>query len=333
MSAGPATRPLGRTRPKGADFRRLAARLPRAPRIMRGAPRGYQLDLAKFFPRVPWYQLRGFCVGWTGAKNQSAVARIPYTVTAGGTIVPAGPDAAPTATDARSSPLYAYDISRIQAKAEGIDLGGATGPAGDGSIVSCFLHACVTDGWVPWSAYPSDPQYEQPHRNGSVPPAEVVQQGRLRPCKAALFADFDHALEALDGGYPLDLGTDIPQGFLRPDARGWVTLSGPVVGGHSYGLAGYHRAENWGLLSNNWPDWGIPCSDPIWADRFGFTYAADEAAALGGSSNFALVRLDALASYFTPARMRSGASEVGVISGVGGFGGPLLMDYSGFMAP
>lgn len=61
----------------------------------------------------------------------------------------------------------------------------------------------------------------------------------------------------LSGSGTVVVGTDWTADMMRPDTRGIITSSGPVVGGHAYLITGYHRARGMFRLLNSWgSDWG-----------------------------------------------------------------------------
>jgi hypothetical protein len=254
------------------------------------------------------------CVGWTLAMCQTMIRSIPWRVARDGTVLPADPAAPPQYPADPCSPLYAYDVSRIEAAAEGIDMGHDPGPGGDGSIVSCALKASETWGTALWSEDPADPEHEQSHRNGTRPTDAQARAAMTRKCTIGLCQDLQHGLELLGSlGIPLDVGAPIPEGFLHADARGFVDLSGPVVGGHSFGIYGYDYDKDIIIYGNNWEDWG-------WRDP----------AAPGGYSNMAYGSLSEALRWFAPARLRTGECEVGAVHVVAGFDQPLVdIDFAG----
>jgi hypothetical protein len=282
------------------DWAKIEDMMPRAPRPLRGAVPDVSPLIENFDPRIPWYQQRGFCVGWTAAMLGMIISKIPPGATS---------DTPPLPTH-RFSPIFSYDVSRMEARDEGINLG-----FGDGSIVSAALKAAAKYGFCLWETDPSDPQYEGPHKNGTVPDRKAFDEAKLHIGGYALCDDFEHGLELVGAGIPVNLGTNIPQGFMRTDAKGWITLRGMTVGGHSYRLMGFNKKEDWGLLGNNWPTWGR-------------RHQGDESYMhMQYYDNLAYVSLTDLAALCSNSRVRSGAVEIGAINKVAGFG-PLLMDFT-----
>lgn len=67
---------------------------------------------------------------------------------------------------------------------------------------------------------------------------------------------FDHALAALEFS-PVMFGTDWTEGMFDPDARGFVTPSGKVEGGHEYLVYGRNMASRYLWCLNSWSNWGL----------------------------------------------------------------------------
>ncbi len=96
-----------------------------------------------------------------------------------------------------------------------------------------------------------------PNDNGSsgLGVAKAAQQlGKITAYTHAF--GLDHALAALTNG-PLLLGTNWHEAMFNPDAKGFVTVTGPVVGGHEYVLLGANTRDRYVTCLNSWsPSWG-----------------------------------------------------------------------------
>lgn len=99
---------------------------------------------------------------------------------------------------------------------------------------------------------------------GTWPPDDTGSDG-LDVCRAGVefgwIASYDHAfgidhlLGALMLG-PVMVGTDWHEAMFDPDARGRLTVAGPIVGGHEYTITA--KAGGWLRLINSWgPSWGV----------------------------------------------------------------------------
>jgi len=302
-------RPLGRVQATAKQWRALKATMVLAPRIKPPADQRRSPHLARFRPAVPWFQRRGFCVGWTGAIVAATTLNTPEN----------GTEDSPPARNPPIvlSPLFSYDISRMECLQEGIHLGNE-----DGSIVGCLIRGAGKMGKVLWSsdpAYgpggPDDNNMEERHPNDNKPEQADLTEGLTHVCMGAMCESFDHGLEMNKAGFSLDMGSSIPQGFMNTDTNGRFTWSGKEVGGHSYQLVEHDETSDTALIGNNWPQWGIR--------QTGLP------SQMQGYLNIAICSLTDLRAQFTPAKMRSGASEIGVISDVRGFSRPLIrLDFS-----
>jgi hypothetical protein len=297
-------RPLGRdTWVTVRHWDRLVASLPIAPHVMRGVVPTASPNVRRFHHRTFLDQRqRGFCVGANTCATIMTLLRIPPGATA---------DSQPLPT-VRLSFLYVYDISWVEAAAEGINLGRNPGPGGDGSIASCAMKGCHIHGVVLASDYPCGPQDIDNHRNGTVPPSSVEAVGREHLVEEFAIADsWDHGLELLGAGFPISLASDIPSGMMQTDAQGRFRMRGGIVGGHDYQFIDYDKSSDTAWIGQSWKGWGEHTTDPAYAEMFGVTM-------IGTCS------LADLASYFTPRLMSSGASEICVANRVKGWGPPII---------
>ena len=289
----PPNRPLGRdTDATLANWGPIVSMRPRIPNIFRGQAPRKSPRLRRFDPHIPYYQVRGFCVGYAIAKAGMILQRIPVGATGESEPLPFE----------ELNPIYSYDTSRIQCKKDGINLG-----SGDGSIVSCALKSIVVDGWVRKATYkPPGGREEQAHRNDSIPPAAAMKEGDEHLGVYGLCDTYQAAKELVGGGIPVDVGTPVTNGFMEADSKGFVTFGGGNVGGHSYLWVEYDEDENWALVSNSWPQWGIKTADPEWAH-------------LGGYWNMAYVKLTAWEKMLSDKNLASGYCEAGAVSTIQGW--------------
>ncbi len=132
---------------------------------------------------------RGYCVGFNWCGTVQTRLRIPQ-------------GASSTLGDplplVKLSPLYIYDVGRWACGEAGINLGW-----GDGIIGSIAAKGTQNRGLVLWDEYDSSPRAIDSHKNGTKPPSNVVESGKLHPVKDLAIAEsFDHALELIGGGFP-----------------------------------------------------------------------------------------------------------------------------------
>lgn len=101
--------------------------------------------------------------------------------------------------------------------------------------------------------------------DGEYPPDDTGSDG-LSVCKAlkarGLIGSYTHCfgladlLTALQSG-PVLVGTAWYDGMFKPGARGLVTISGAVVGGHEYVAEGVDAERREVVFANSWGDsWG-----------------------------------------------------------------------------
>lgn len=67
----------------------------------------------------------------------------------------------------------------------------------------------------------------------------------------------DEVKEWLINYGPLSVGTDWHESMFDPDSKGFLTVSGPMVGGHAYEIVAYNKAKNAFRVVNSWGrNWG-----------------------------------------------------------------------------
>jgi hypothetical protein len=294
-------RALGRdTDATVAHWDAIVASMPTAPRIFAaGAAPRKSPNVRRFhYDAYLDQRSKGYCVGFNACATVMTRLRIPA-------------DATETAGDPLPevilSPLATYDISRLQASAEGINLGN-----GDGSIGSCAARGLARLGCVDWATHPSPPSAIDSHRNNSPLPAADLAFGKLHLVRAfALAEDWEHGLELNAGGLPLAICSAIPQGMMQTDAKGFFRMRGGVVGGHCYQLIDHDQDQNLAWIGQSWANWGERNADPRYANRGGYTQVGT-------------CPLDELASWFSPRAMANGSSEIICVNTVEGFGPAIL---------
>ncbi|MBX6311967.1 MAG: hypothetical protein IRY99_03455 [Isosphaeraceae bacterium] len=281
-----APRPLGRnTAATVQNWDRIVAVTPIAPRIFGGEVPRKSPNIRRFYHASFLSQRsRGFCVGFNTAGTFMTLLRIP-------------PDATETTGEPLPlvplSPLYTYDISRLQARQDGIALG-----PGDGSIGSSAFRGSAQLGVVRLEDYPSTPADIDRHRNGTDPGDQVEALGRQHLLTAyAICESWEHGLEVVASGRPAALCSPIPSGMLRTDAQGRFRMSGGIVGGHCYQFLDFDMDQDLAWIAQAWEYWGEQTDDPHYAPMHHFT-------------QLGTCPLSELEKYFTPSAMSSGASEI-----------------------
>jgi len=280
--------------------------MPVAPRIFRDAGRPVPRkspDILRFhYSAFMDQRQKGYCVGFNSAGTVMTRLRIPDGATA-----TAGDPLAEVAL----SPLYMYDVSRMEAKAEGWDLG-----SGDGSIGSCAARGSMKSGVCTWDLDPADASSVDLHRNDTVPDQVSRGFGSSHLVKAIALADsWEHGLELNAAGLPLAICSDIPESMLDTDADGNFRMIGPVAGGHCYQLIDHDRDADVAVIGQCWARWGRETSDPAFSARGGYTQVGT-------------CPLSELAGWFGPAAMSSGASEMIAYNTVEGFDAPAILSYA-----
>jgi hypothetical protein len=99
---------------------------------------------------------------------------------------------------------------------------------------------------------------------GAYPPTDTGSDG-LDVCRAAVefgwITGYDHAfgIDHLLGSLmlgPVMVGTEWRDAMFNPDARGRLTVAGPVVGGHEYTITA--KSGKWLRILNSWGSgWGL----------------------------------------------------------------------------
>jgi hypothetical protein len=302
------TRALGRnTAATVRSWDRLVVGLPVAPRVMRGVIPDESPLIRRFYHSSFLSQRhRGTCVGHNTASVLMTRMRIP-------------PDATATTGEplplVRLSPLYTYDISRMEAQKEGINLGNNPGPQGDGSIGSCAIKASHDLGCVRLEDYDSSPQAIDNHRNGTIPPPQVQNTGKLHIVKEFAICDsFEHGLEMLGAGFTVNFCSDIPESMMHVDSKGFFRMRGNIAGGHCYSVLDYSKKLDLAWVPQAWEYWGEQTTNPAYSEMHGYT-------------QIGTCPLSELAKFFTPQLISNGSSEIYVANSVQGWQ-PAIIDYS-----
>ena len=277
MSDNP--RPLGR-----ADARPYIDEIKRsvrvAPRLFRGAIPSKSPGIRRFRNPRLHHQVRGTCVGQSGASVVETTIRTPDGF---------GPDTPPNpAIDI--SPLWVYQRARAwTAKSDRSIYNG------DGAIVTHALQAMLGDGFVGWGAWPCTEANERAYRDDRIPESALKAE-RFRPIgDARRLESFDQILEYLAGGYSVWIGVPWPSGAMNTRADGSFAWSGRSVGGHAVELIDYDKDLDRIWVANSWQGWG---------DSLGIGHTS----------------LRAMAATLSDRNLASGASEAVVVSNVDGWG-------------
>ena len=236
---------------------------------------------------------RGMCVGFNTAGVIMTRLRIPPGATE--TVGDPLPEVA-------LSPIFIYDLSRIEARSEGYLLG-----FGDGAIGSCAARGCARWGVCDWADDPANPAVIDSHQNDSRPPPEALTFGLSHHVKSfALCDSFEHALEMNAAGWPLAVCSEIPRSMLTTGLDGSFRMVGAAVGGHCYQFLDHDRDLDLAWIGQSWANWGEQSDDPKYADRDGYT-------------QIGTCPLSELGDWFSPMMMASGASEVICYNTIEGF--------------
>jgi len=301
-------RALGRnTAATVAAWDRLVASTPTAPRVFRSAGLvvpDHSPDIVRFFYLAFRSQRqRGICTG----ANTSSVIMVRLRIPDGATETTGDP-----LPEIGLSMLYAYDVGRMEAEAEGIRLGDTPGPRGDGGIGSCTMKAAHKYGVATLDVDSDDPTLIDSHRNGNIPSASARAFGVAHVVKDMAIADsWEAGLELNAAGFPLAICSDIPGSMMNCDASGFFRMRGGVVGGHCYQLIDHDKRSDRATIGQCWPQWGERSSDPKHANRGGFT-------------QLGTCPLSELEPWFSARAMANGSSEMCVANTVTGFQAPIL---------
>jgi hypothetical protein len=294
-------RALGRDTPATvAHWPAIVASMPVAPRIFGAAPVPRKSPDVRRFHYMAFkdQRSRGFCVGFNSNATVMTRLRIPDGAT---------PTTGEPLPEINLSALYMYDISRMEAAAEGFNLG-----RGDGGIGSCAAKGSQKNGVCLANLYPDAGQVVDSHVNNSRPDGGATAFGQLHPVKEIALADsWEHGLELNAGGMPLAICSDIPGSMMNCDASGAFRMRGGVVGGHCYQLIDHDQDRNLAWVGQCWARWGEQSADPAYAPRGGFT-------------QIGTCPLDELARWFSPNAMANGSSEIVAFNTVAGFAPPIL---------
>lgn len=232
--------PLGRdTEATVRAWDGIADAISPAPTLFRGPLPRRSPDLARF--RNPRFrnQVRGTCVGQSGAAMAETTIRTP------------------TSFDERTapnpaidlSPLWVYAIAREESRAQGIRLGG------EGAIVSHALLAVQKRGFVPWDAWPCTEANERAYRDGRIPQSALDAPKFMPIQDVRRLTGPDQVLEYLAGGYSVWIGVPWRGGMqTRPD--GSFSWGGRAAGGHAVELLGYDLDADRAWIGNSWSGWG-----------------------------------------------------------------------------
>lgn len=277
MSANP--RPLGRV-DASPHMEGIKAVLRVAPRLFRGPLPPKSPDIRRFRNPRLHHQVRGTCVGQSGASLCETTIRTP--------------DGFGDAT----RPNPAIDISPLWVYAKAREYTARTDRSiynGEGAIVSHALLAVKECGFVGWDAWPCTEANEASFRDGQIPGA-AISAPRLRPIgDARRLESWDQVREYLAGGYSVWIGVSWPNGAMDTDGQGRFAWTGRSVGGHAVELIDYDETTDRAWIANSWQGWG---------DGLG----------IGSTS------LRSIASVLSDRNLASGSSEAVVISNVDGWG-------------
>lgn len=233
--------PLGRdTEATVRGWEAIAVDVLPAPTIFRGPLPRRSPDLARF--RNPRFrnQVRGTCVGQSGAAMGETTIRTP-----------AGFDAQSEPNPAIDlSPLWVYAIAREFSREQGVRLGG------EGAIVSHALLAVQKRGFIAWDAWPGTEANERAYRDGRIPQA-ALDAPKLMPVQdVRRLTSADQILEYLASGYSVWLG--LPwRGGMQTRSDGSFDWGGRAVGGHAVELLGYDLDADRAWIGNSWSAWGL----------------------------------------------------------------------------
>lgn len=266
--------------------------IPVAPRLLRGDIPHKSIDLSLYRNMRYRNQVRGTCVGQSGAAMAETTVRTPSPLT----------ESSRPNEPIDFSPLWVYEVARAYSRAQGINLGG------DGAIVTHALLAVKASGFVRWDAWPGTPENERAYRDGRVPQSakdapKIKAVGDVR-----ILESWAQILEYLAGGYSVWIGIPWPEGATRTDAQGRFRLTGRSVGGHAVELMGYDQDADIAVIGNSWQDagWGG------WQGR----------------ANVGACSLSGLAKFLGDRSLSNGQSEACVVSEVEGDWAPRVRSWA-----
>lgn len=211
-----------------------------APSLFRGALPRKSLNLSPFRNTRYRNQLRGTCVGQSGAAMGETTIRTPVPLDASSPPNPA----------IDLSPLWVYSVAREFSRSQGVRLGG------DGAIVGHALLAVKERGFVGWDAWPCTRENELAYRDGVVPKS-ALDAPKLMPIQdVRRLTEADQILEYLAAGYSVWAG--LPwRGGTATRADGYFEWRGRSVGGHAVELLGYDLDADAVWVGNSWDGWGL----------------------------------------------------------------------------
>lgn len=272
-------RPLGR-----ADARphidSIKASIRVAPRLFRGEIPSKSPNLRRFRNPRLHHQVRGTCVGQSGASVAETTIRTPDGF---GADTPPNP-----AVDI--SPLWVYAKAREYTARSDRSIYN-----GEGAIVSHALMAVLESGFVPWDAWPCTEANERAYRDGKIPQSALDAKKHMPVGDARRLESFDQILEYLAGGYSVWIGVPWPNGAMNTSGDGSFAWSGRSVGGHAVELIDYDKEAGRAWIANSWQGWG---------DQLGIGHTS----------------LSSMASTLSDRNLASGQSEAVVVSNVDGWG-------------
>jgi hypothetical protein len=280
----------------------IVASMPVAPRVFGsiGAPTPRKSPNIRRFHYMAFrsQRSRGVCVGANLSGTLMTRLRIPADAT---------PTTGTPLPEILLSMLYSYDVMRMQAAADGYNLGRGDGGIGSAAIKAAHLFGCATT-----DLYSDSPGLIDSHQNGTVPPESVLAFGKIHIAADYAIADsWEAGLELNAAGFPLAVASSIPGSMMNCDAAGSFRMRGGIVGGHEYQLIDHDQDLNLAWIGQCWPQWGERSADPAYAPRGGFT-------------QIGTCPLDELARWFSPSAMSNGESEITVANTVVGFAPPIL---------
>jgi hypothetical protein len=259
-------------------------------------------NIRRFHHATPLSQRsRGYCVPFNWTATIMTRLRIPAGATSTtGTPLPVN----------KLSPLYTCDVSRNQARADGVRL------VGDGQIGSICAKATHLNGVVPIDVQPSGPSDIDRHSNSAQVDPKAKAVGALHLVREfGIAQSFRQGLDFLAAGFPVAFASAIPQGMMKTSATGEFAMKGMTVGGHEYQILDFDEDLDRIWVGQAWEYWGEKTSDPEFAPMNGFTQVG-------------YCRLSDMENWFSDRAMASGSSEIMVANTVEGFSPPIV-DYSG----
>jgi hypothetical protein len=290
--------PLGRISPASVPGAWELTRdtVPVAPRLLAGDPPRRSIDLSRFRNTRYRDQVRGTCVGQSGAAMAETTVRTPS---------PLDESSEPNAP-VDLSPLWVYAIARKYSADHGM-------PGiydGEGAIVTHALSAVRESGLVRWEAWPGTPENERAYRDGRIP-REAADAPKVRAVgDVRILERFAQVLEYLAGGYSVWVGVGWPRAAMSTAADGRFPWSGRTArdGGHAVELLGYDLDRDLVVVGNSW-------------ERAGW-------GGWQGRKNVGYTSLRAFERELSDANLSRGESEACVVSEVEGDWAPKVRSWS-----